>query len=135
METAELERQKQEAEAEKARQKAERKTAMIAEEQRYENSPARIRQKATEQFMGEFGNLEPYPAKVSIGRDFVYFFKKYDLIIGPDEILFNSLDGDNKTKILVSPKLSDSIEVDNIWAFDVDARVELSDGQLLRLNL
>ena len=135
LETAELERQKQEAKDEEASEKAERRAAMLAEQQRYEKSPDWIRQKETERFMREFGNLESYPARVSIGRSFVYFFKEYDLIFGSDAILFKSKDADKHENILFSPKLNDCIRAVPFWAFDVDARIELSDGKLLRLNL
>lgn len=135
LKAAELDKQKQEAEAEEARLEAERKAAMRAEQERYENSPARIRQKATERFVNEFGNLEPYPAKISIGRDFIYFFKEYDLIIGPDDILFSSRKNDQPANILVSPKLGDRVTEFFCWEFDINAKIVLADGTLLRLYL
>jgi hypothetical protein len=135
LETAELERQKQEAENEDASEKAERTAAMLAEQQRYEKSPDSIRQKEAERFMREFGHLKSYPARVSIGRSFVYFFKEYDLIFSSDAILIKSKDSDKYADILFSPKLNDCIRGGHFWAFDVDAIIELSDGRLLRLNL
>lgn len=135
LETAELERKKQEAEDEEGSEKAERRAATLADQQRYEKSPDWIRQKETERFARESANMKSYPARVSIGRSFVYSFREYDLIFGSDAILFKSKDADKRGYILFSPKLNDCIRSGPIWAFDVDAIMELSDGKLLRLNL
>ncbi len=122
---------KEAARAEAARIEAARLEA--AEQERAEKDPIYNRQKTMQRIKREFGNRTPYPAKVSIHRTFVYFFKKYDLILGSDAILFISHDIGTQADILVMPKLGDHIKF--IICIDVDAEIEMADGTFLRVQL